>query len=347
MATVGDAPGEVLAQVVRGDLVESVHAGHLVALGTDGEPVLSAGDPALTTWPRSTLKPVQAVAMLRAGLDLPDRLLALAASSHSGDEVHRAGVREILGTVGLDESALRNTPTLPLDPAVALAWQLAGHGPASITQNCSGKHAAMLVTCQVNGWDLATYLDVDHPLQRAVAGAVRELTAPVAGEPGLLGRSLPGEEPGAAHVTTDGCGAPLFAASVVGLARAFARVAVAARRDPHGPEGRVARAMTQHPEMVAGAGRDATVVMRAVDGLVAKDGADGVFAGAGQDGRAFAVKVSDGGTRPLRAVVTAVLVGLGVLEAGDEPFVPFLVDGGGRPVGEVRAVLPGAPGAAA
>ncbi|GMA24588.1 hypothetical protein GCM10025864_23470 [Luteimicrobium album] len=164
--------------------------------------MLEAGDPAVTFWPRSSLKPVQALAMVRAGLDVPDRLLALACASHAGDAVHRDGVHELLGLAGLDETALHNTPALPLDPAVALEWELAGHGPTRLTQNCSGKHAAMLVTCRVNGWDLASYLAPEHPLQRAVAATVRELTAPVDGA------SAAEEEPGAAHVTVDGCGAP-------------------------------------------------------------------------------------------------------------------------------------------
>ncbi|MFC8731853.1 asparaginase [Luteimicrobium sp. NPDC057192] len=343
--TMGTSAPAPLAEVVRGDLVESVHAGHLVALDAAGEPVLVAGDPAVTFWPRSSLKPVQALALVRAGLDVPDRLLALACASHAGDAVHRDGVHELLGLAGLDEAALRNTPALPLDPAVALEWELAGHGPSRLTQNCSGKHAAMLVTCRVNGWDTSTYLDPAHPLQQAVAATVRELTAPDDAAGGA------GEEPGAAHVTVDGCGAPLFSTSVVGLARAFARIGRAVERDPLTPEARVARAMNQHPHMVSGTGRDATVVMQAVDGLIAKDGADGVFALATADGRAVAFKVADGAKRPVHAVLDAALRALGI--GTDDPgaagprhpvlplLPPVVVEGGGAGVGEVRAVVGG------
>jgi len=342
--TMGTSAAAPLAEVVRGDLVESVHTGHLVALDADGRVVLTAGDPAVTFWPRSSLKPLQALAMVRAGLDVPDRLLALACASHAGDAVHRDGVHELLGLAGLDESALRNTPALPLDPAVALEWELAGHGPSRLTQNCSGKHAAMLVTCRVNGWDTASYLDPEHPLQRAVAETVRELTAPQDG-------SDAEEEPGAAHVTVDGCGAPLFSTTVTGLARAFARVGGAGQHDPLSPEARVARAMNQHPHMVSGTGRDATVVMQAVDGLIAKDGADGVFALAASDGRAVAFKIADGAKRPVHAVLDAALRALGI--GTDDPdavgprlpllplLPPFAVEGGGVSVGEVRAVLAG------
>jgi len=331
------SPAAPLAEVVRGDLVESVHVGHLVALAADGRSVVEAGDPAVTFWPRSSLKPVQALALVRAGLDVPDRLLALACASHAGDAVHRDGVHELLGLAGLDETALHNTPALPLDPAVALEWELAGHGPSRLTQNCSGKHAAMLVTCRVNGWDLASYLDPEHPLQREVAATVRELTAPFTGG-GTDGSTAAPEEPGAAHVTVDGCGAPLFSTTVAGLARAFARLGGAPQRDPLSAEARVARAMNQHPHMVSGSGRDATVLMQAVEGLIAKDGADGVLALAVADGRALAFKVADGAKRPVHAVVDAALRALGILADDAGPLLrPFPVEGGGVSVGEVRA----------
>ncbi|MGC5167454.1 asparaginase [Luteimicrobium sp. DT211] len=336
------SPAAPLAEVIRGDLVESVHAGHLVAFDAAGRTVLEAGDPAVTFWPRSSLKPVQALAMVRAGLDVPDRLLALACASHAGDAVHRDGVHELLGLAGLDESALRNAPALPLDPAVALEWELAGHGPTHLTQNCSGKHAAMLVTCRVNGWDTGTYLDPEHPLQQAVAATVRELTA---ARPDAEGGA--DEEPGAAHATVDGCGAPLFSTTVAGLARAFARIGGAGRRDPLSPEARIARAMSQHPHMVSGSGRDATVLMQAVDGLIAKDGADGVFALAAPDGRALAFKVADGSKRPVHAVLDAALRALGIGPGpGPDGLVlpllpPVAVEGGGVGVGEVRAVVGG------
>ncbi|ROS78855.1 asparaginase [Cellulomonas sp. PhB143] len=320
-----------LADVVRSGMVESVHLGHLVVLDRDGAVRLAVGDPDVVVWPRSCVKPLQAVAMVRAGLDLPPELLALAAASHNGEAVHLAGARRILGAAGLDESALRNEPDLPLLPAAALAWQVAGHGPDRITQNCSGKHAAMLLTCVGAGWDTATYLDPAHPLQQAVRATISELT---------------GDDPDL-PVSTDGCGAPLFATSLRGLARATGRVAAGPARAPGSAQARVASAVSAHPEMVAGTGREGTAVMRALPGVVAKDGVDGMFAVGLPDGASIAFKVLDGSARPRPAVLVAALrraaldgLGLdaGALDALDGlEHVPVL--GGGVPVGEVRAAF--------
>jgi L-asparaginase II len=227
---------EVVAHVVRGGVVESVHRGHLVVLVKDGSVLLRRGDPGRTFFPRSSLKLVQAVAMLRSGLDLDGELLTLACASHSGEPDHLDGVRRILAAAGLDETDLRNTPALPLDADAATAWVVAGNKPARLTQNCSGKHAAMLATCVAVGWDRATYLEPAHPLQRAIRATVAELTGD--GDP--------------AHVTVDGCGAPLFSCTPAGLARAFARIATAAAGTP---EHRVATVVRAHPWWLGGTGR--------------------------------------------------------------------------------------------
>ncbi|WP_307816064.1 asparaginase [Myceligenerans indicum] len=328
--TVADAAAP-LAQVVRGGLVESVHLGHLVVLGPDGAVRLAVGDADATIWPRSSVKPLQALAMLDHGLDLPDSLLALVAASHNGEPFHRAGVREILHRAGLTPHDLGNTPDMPLHAPSAFAWQVADHieegdgpGPAPIAQNCSGKHAGMLATCVAAGWPREGYLDVDHPLQVAIRERIAQLT---------------GVTPGDA--TVDGCGAPLFSTTLSGLARAFGRIAGA----PDGPEGRVARAMNAHPEMVGGEGREATLAMRAVPGLVAKDGADGVYGAGLPDGSAVAFKVLDGGSRPRPAILVAALRAAGVaavpgvdltaLDAVGE--TPIL--GGGHPVGRVEVAF--------
>ncbi|ANC32493.1 L-asparaginase II [Isoptericola dokdonensis DS-3] len=319
----GAAP---LAEVVRGDLVESVHLGHLVVLDAAGDVVVSVGDPATTIWPRSSLKPVQAVAMLRAGLDLPSEHLALAAASHDGTARHVEVARAILAGAGLTPDDLANTPDLPLDPATAAGWQVAGHGPDRLTQNCSGKHAAMLATCVAAGWPTDGYLALDHPLQQAVRAAVAELCGP----------------DGAVHATVDGCGAPLFSTTLVGLARGFSRLVTA----PAGsPEARVAAAMSGHPALVGGEHRDATAAMRAVPGAVAKDGADGVYAAALPGGAAIAFKVLDGAGRPRPAVLVRALLlaGAAAVPGADVDALDALartpVLGGGQPVGEVRAVV--------
>lgn len=318
-ADVGAVP---LARVVRGDLVESVHTGHLVVLAPDGSVRLTLGNPTAVIWARSSLKPLQATAMVRAGLDLERAALALACASHSGEPVHLTGVRAILGAAGLAEGDLQNTPDLPFGRAAALAWQVAGRGPTSLTQNCSGKHAAMLATCVAAGWSTADYLAPDHPLQRAVRAEIERLTGvPVA------------------HATVDGCGAPLFSTTVLGLARAFGRIAAAPRRDPAAPEAQVASAMSTHPALVGGTGRDATRAMAAVPGLVAKDGADGVYAAGLPDGGALAFKVLDGGDRPRPALLAAALAVAGVHSDDIRALGHTPVLGHGRPVGAVTATF--------
>ncbi|MEU6524709.1 asparaginase [Streptomyces sp. NPDC046924] len=312
-----------VAHLVRGGVVEGVHYGSVVVLDADGEVRLRLGDIEAACYPRSALKPVQTVAMVRAGLPLDGELLSLAAASHSGEERHLAGVRRVLAGAGLTEDHLRNVPDLPLGPAVRDAWVRDGRPPSRLAQNCSGKHAAMLLTAKLNGWSLEDYLDPAHPLQRAIAASVEELT----------GQRV-------ARVTVDGCGAPLFAVSLHGLARAAARVVTAA---PGTPEARVADAMREHPEMASGSGRDVAALMRAVPGLLAKDGYEGVQIAALPDGRAVAVKISDGAGRARGPVTAAALARAGVEPALLTGFAGEPLLGGGRPVGDVRTAPALAP----
>jgi L-asparaginase II len=278
---------------------------------------LALGDPSVTIWARSSLKPLQAVAMLRSGLDVDRALLALVCASHNGEGGHLAVVRTLLSLAGLGTDDLRNTPDWPLDVDAAFQWRSDGHGTEPITQNCSGKHAGMLATCAENGWSL-DYLDPAHPLQAAIRSTVEELTGDVA-----------------EHVTVDGCGAPLFSTTLTGLARSFGAVASAS----DGPEARVARAMSGHPWHVAGTGRDATRFMEAVPGLVAKDGADGIYAAGLPDGSSVAFKVLDGSARPRPAVLAAALGAAGVDPGLVEAVGLTPVLGHGVPVGEVVATF--------
>ncbi|MFI8993001.1 asparaginase [Streptomyces sp. NPDC053542] len=307
-----------VAHVIRGGMIEGVHYGSVAVLGPDGEIRFHLGDIETACYPRSALKPLQAVAMVRAGLPLDGELLSLAAASHSGEERHLAGARRILDLAGFTEDDLRNVPDLPYAPAVRDVW-VREHRPASrLAQNCSGKHAAMLYTCLLNGWPPANYLAPDHPLQTAIAETVEELT----------GQRI-------AQVTVDGCGAPLFAVSLHGLARAAARIATAA---PGTPEARVADAMREYPEMASGAGRDVAALMRAVPGLLAKDGFEGVQVAALPDGSAIAVKIADGANRARIPVAAAALARAGVDPELLTAFAGEPMLGGGRPVGSVRPV---------
>lgn len=325
-SALGRAP--VVAEVLRNQMVESVHHGMLALTTPDGGAELAVGPVGAPMLPRSSLKLLQAVAMLRAGADLEGELLALACASHSGESFHLEGAERILASVGLDTSALQNTPSLPLDDAERRRWLREGLPESRLGQNCSGKHAGMLATCRAAGWDTSTYLDPEHPLQRFTVEVVEELTGgPVAA------------------VTVDGCGAPALAVPTLGLARAFGRIAAA---DPSTPEGRVAAAVRAHPAWLGGTGRDATDLIAAVPGLIAKDGAESVYAVGLADGRGLAVKITDGAERARVVVTTAVLraAGVGVGDAGitavlDELDARAVVLGHGRPVGEVRAVVPG------
>ncbi|MGW3204159.1 asparaginase [Streptomyces sp. NPDC001135] len=307
-----------VAHLVRGGVVEGIHYGSVVVLGADGRVQFQLGDIEAAFYPRSAVKPLQAVAMLRAGLPLDGELLSLAAASHSGEERHLAGTRRILELAGLTEDDLRNVPDMPFDPAVRDAWVREGRTPSRLAQNCSGKHAAMLWTARLNGWSLEDYLDPEHPLQQAIEEIVEDLT----------GQRV-------ARVTVDGCGAPLFSISLHGLARALSRITSAA---PGTPEARVADAMRAHAEMASGAGRDVAALMRAVPGLLTKDGFEGVQVAALPDGRAIAVKIADGANRARIPVAAAALARAGVdpellTEFAGEPLL-----GGGEPVGCVRAV---------
>ncbi|MEU1178528.1 asparaginase [Streptomyces sp. NPDC005820] len=307
-----------VAHLVRGGMTEGVHYGSVVVLGANGDVDFQLGDIEAAFYPRSSLKPVQAVAMLRAGLPLDGELLSLAAASHSGEERHLAGTRRILELAGVTEDDLRNVTDMPYDPAVRDTWIREGRAPSRLAQNCSGKHAAMLYTCKLNGWSLDGYLDPEHPLQQAIAEIVEDLT----------GQRI-------ARVTVDGCGAPLFSVSLHGLARAAARITTAV---PGTPEARVADAMRDHAEMASGTGRDVAALMRAVPGLLAKDGFEGVEVAALPDGRAVAVKISDGANRARIPVAAAALARAGVDPALLTEFAGEALLGGGEPVGAVRPV---------
>ena len=302
----------VLAEYVRDGVVESVHRGYLLALNADGSTALSLGDATQLIFPRSTVKSIQGAAMVRAGLKLEPRLLALGCSSHSGSDAHLAGVREILAIAKLDESALQCMLDKPLGDAERRAW---GEKPATrITMNCSGKHAAMLLTCVTNGWPVANYLDPAHPLQIAIKKELEEL----AGEKITL-------------TSTDGCGAPLFLVSLAGLARAIRAITIS--KDSVHQE--VMSASRNNPVMVAGNGRLTTEMMQAVAGLYMKDGAEAVEVASMQDGRTLVFKVSDGSLRPFRVLVHAGLKALGI----ESPYEQENVLGGDRVIGTIRATF--------
>jgi L-asparaginase II len=307
----------LIVEMIRGRTVESRHRVHVAVVDPGGRLAQFAGDGLGRVYPRSALKPFQAAAMVDAGLELPDpRLLAIAASSHSGEPMHVQAVRRLLGSVGLTESDLGNVAAWPSDDAARTAWIAGGGKPTRVRMNCSGKHAAMLATCVSAGWPLANYLSPDHPLQVWLRDWIDH----------LLGVDT------LANPTTDGCGAPIWTIPLPVLAGAFTAIWAS---DPGSAGGRVSAAMRSHPELVGGSHRDVTTLMRRVPGLLAKDGAEGICAAALPDGRGLAIKVEDGAGRARPAAMAWVLTQLGV----PAPAVPELriwepVLGGGRVVGE-------------
>ncbi len=311
-----------IAVSVRSGFAECVHHGAGVVLDPQGAFVAAIGDPSARTYLRSSLKIFQTEAMVRVGLDLRSSLLALVAASHSGERRHLDGVVEILERHGCTVGDLANTPTLPYGAGPKEAAIRAGAAPASLFQNCSGKHAGMLATCRVNGWSIEDYLSFDHPLQRHIGATIESLGAAVG------------------HVGVDGCGAPTHVLGVAHAAEGLRRLAL---------HGSVALdAMRSHPGMVGGAGRDVTDWMIAVPGLVVKDGAAGVTALVVADGDrrgwSSVFKIADGSDEVRRAVVPAALTAMGIdvesaLGSMSSPAVPVPVLGGGHPVGRVEPLV--------
>lgn len=311
-----------LVEVVRSGFRECVHRGSVVIIGPDGEPTFATGSVHVPVYPRSTNKPLQALTLLKHGfIPLDDAELAIATASHTGEPEHIELVERLLRRFGFGEDDLACPPDLPGDERTRAGVLYRGEKPARRYMNCSGKHAAMLATCAVNGWPVAGYTEVGHPLQQAVLTQIIETT----GEPET-------------DLGIDGCGLPIVPVSLTNLARAFATLATA----PDGtPERRIATALRAHPRVISGTNGPDLLTMNAVPELICKVGADGVHAGALPDGSAFAYKIDDGADRARIPLTMAVLQRMGV-EWSDElaALAAPPVLGGGARVGVIR-VIPG------
>ena len=305
----------ILVEVVRNGFVESVHRGRVAITNPDGSLASSVGADFAPMYPRSANKPLQAVGMLRAGLDLDQELLALVCASHSGESFHLEGVRRILSMSGLDESALQMPADWPLDQQAREDAIRSGGSKSSLAMNCSGKHAGMVRTAVLSGRDFASYRDPDHPMQLAILQAIDDLA-----------------HEQATNLAIDGCGAPLYAISLYGLARAFGRIAGASE----GAEHRVATAIRSHPEHVSGTRRDELELHRAIPGLMGKAGAESVYAVGLADGRGVAIKISDGNPRARPVAMAGVLKRLGFDHETLDAQASSPVLGGAERVGEIR-----------
>ncbi|MGQ7310350.1 asparaginase [Microbacterium arabinogalactanolyticum] len=318
-----------LAVVERSGFVESRHAGAAVVLSPEGDIVAQHGNADALILPRSSLKPLQAVASLTAGAALEGEQLALGTASHSGTDRHAEVVREILAAGGLTEDDLGCPPAWPSDAATRREM-ISDHAAESrIRMNCSGKHALMLRACVATGWPTAGYLDPAHPLQVHIREVVERLT---------------GEK--IAHTSVDGCGAPVHAITLTGLARGIHRIGSASERSPfalHRVAGALVRAVRENPWTIAGPGEPDTIAIETL-GVFAKGGAEGVMVMVAPNGATVALKMLDGNGRAATIVAATLLARAGALTDADvatlTATLPLSVLGGGQPVGAVR-VAPG------
>ncbi|WP_312672956.1 asparaginase [Microbacterium sp.] len=314
-----------LAVVERSGFIESRHAGAAVVLSPEGEVVARHGNADALILPRSSLKPLQAVACLTAGAVLEGEQLALSTASHSGTDRHAEVVREMLTAGGLNEDDLACPPAWPSDSATR-DEMVREHGQeARVRMNCSGKHAAMLRACIATGWPIEGYLDPTHPLQAHIRDVIERLT---------------GEK--MAHTAIDGCGAPVYALSLTGLARAIHRVGTASERSPfalHRVAGALVKAVRENPWTIDGPGRPDTIAIERL-GVFAKGGAEGVMVMVAPNGTTVALKMLDGGARASTIVAATLLARAGGLSEADvatlTEALPLAVLGGGASVGVVR-----------
>lgn len=292
---------QAMAALWRGGILESTHLGHAVICDASGV-VEAWGDPDAVIFPRSSCKMVQALPLVESGAVLSQTQLALACASHQGAALHTGHVARWLADLGLTEADLRCGAHEPYDHVERDRMIRAGERPCQLHNNCSGKHAGFLMLNQRMKGD-PEYVDPAHPMQAAIRQAFEEVT----------GEASPG-------YGIDGCSAPNFATSVTGLARAMAAFANATGTGDARDRAMFAltRAMGAYPELVAGEGRACTELMRAMGGrAVIKTGAEAVFTAILPDrGMGIALKITDGGTRGAEAAIAALLVRLGVLEAG-------------------------------
>lgn len=317
-----DAAGSVeLARLDREGLIESRHLGAAAVVDASGAVLRAVGDIGASVYPRSTLKPLQAIAMLELGARFADDELVLATASHCGSPEHVAVVQRMLHDDERDAHALQCPAQWPLGAAERAARQAAGFSPARITMNCSGKHAGFLRASDAVGGDADHYLDLDHPVQRHVADVVERYT----GEP--------------VHRTAhDGCAAPLHATSLAGLARAIATTSSGSTPEAR----RLMSAITAEPWAIDGRGRANTIVIERLGGI-AKLGAEGLVVIGTPSGAAVAVKVLDGSMRATTPVALALLASVGAIgtEVADDliALTSERVLAGDREVGALRVSL--------
>ncbi len=332
-----DAASPVLVEVTRGAAVESRHRGIVAVADAAGAIVAAWGDAGRAVFPRSAVKPLQALPLIETGaaggFALGDAEIALACASHNGEPEHVAGIGAWLERVGLAAGDLECGPQAPMDREAALARARAGDAPLALTNTCSGKHAGFLTTARHLGEETAGYIKTGHAVQRRVAETLAEVA---------------GCDLAAAPVGTDGCGIPTIAMPLAAVARAMARLAAPDNLAPTRAAAarRIVAAMTAHPGLVAGRGRYDTVAMEAGRGAFAvKTGAEGVHAAIlPRQGLGCALKIEDGAARAAEVAMTALLRHLGAIDDHAEAELADylerpLINWAGKRVGVIRATL--------
>jgi L-asparaginase II len=318
-----------LAVVTRNGFIESRHGGSAVVIGSDGEMSRSLGNPGATIFTRSALKPLQSLAMHANGLVLgDDKERAMSLASHAGSPEHIAIVERMLAAGSLSEVDLLCPSDWPMSSKARTDVLLAGGKQSRVAMACSGKHAAMLRTCQVNGWSIDDYCEVGHPLQVAIRETAQRFT---------------GEKP--APIGVDGCGAPVLGLSLWGLAKAYRRMATSEQTSPfplHRTAAQLIRAARSNPWVVEGPGRPDTVVSERL-GVFAKFGAEGISAIAAPDGTCAVVKILDGSSRASTLVAIELLAQAGSLPTNATDLVHdelrLNIHGGNEVVGRIAAAF--------
>lgn len=273
---------ELLATLERAGRLESAHYGIAVLVDSQGKVLGQAGEISQPIYPRSALKPLQVLAMKQLGLQLPAAETAITMASHYGTDRQVELVRGVLARFDIEESKLGCPADLPWNPQARV-----GKEKLSIHMNCSGKHAGFLATAKLNHWELDSYLQPSHPLQLATKQLIEEYS---------------GEQ--IAQTTIDGCGAPLFALSTLGLARAISRFVLDA------PD--LVAAAQAEPWLIGDVTTPDSFFLKA--GLFSKLGAEGVFTVATTDGHAVAMKIADGSLRAAPAIALSMLERQGLIE---------------------------------
>lgn len=317
-----------LAVVERSGFIESRHAGSAVVLTPEGEVLRSLGDVRTPVFPRSAMKPFQAVAVMTSGVNLRGEDAAIAMASHSGTAAHVALVKGLLARERLSSQALACPSAMPGDRAAREQLIRSGGEADRVYMTCSGKHSAMLLACVANDWPVEGYLEPEHPLQKRILDVLERLT---------------GERPTASAI--DGCGAPVHAISLTGLARGIQKITTAQSSSPFAMF-REAAALTEaareHGWAVAGPGQPDTVAIERL-GVFAKFGAEGVMVMTAPNGATVALKVLDGSSRASTIVALRLLADAKAIDHDRIDRVQAELDlwimGGGRPVGEIRATV--------